>query len=299
MGQKGGSEAAPEGPHPSGSPLHRYWASVPVGLRVLLILETLVLGATVGAAALLSVVGRSIPQALTELELFVLAFTIIVLTLLTEFTTRSSSSDIRRLVQTIQSENRSLISENKAHWAEQRAHLDGLVRTLTRLIELQADLIAAVKRLDESQKATIETQNADMRAREEALRQEIEKHKPAIDIRISRWDGKLIKHFVVFVSNHGPPGLDLDVTFSVGGQGSSEHFAMVSQGEPCEKDFGDINQFPDSGELVVLGEVSNGTRSHRYRFIARYDYQRNKGFWGSNPTIVRKSPDVLQAEVLF
>jgi hypothetical protein len=287
-----------EGPEPHSS-VRGYWSSIPIGLRLLLIVEVGVLAGTVGYAGLASSSGNTIPPVVFELELFLLAFTIVVLTLLTEYTMRTSSKDIHLLIETVRAENRALIDENRAHWSEQRTHLDGLVKTLTQLTELQAELITAVRRLDEAQRATIDSQKADMKAREEALQKEIEKHKPALDIRIGKWDGKVIKHFKAFVSNHGPPGLDLDVTFSVGGFGASEHFTMVSQGGPCEMDFGDIDQYPDSGEIVVIAEVSGGTRSHRYRFVASYDYHRNKGFWGSSPTLARKSPEVLPAQVLY
>lgn len=283
----------------SRSSLASYWSSIPGGLKLLLWIEVLVLAGTTGFAGLVSLTGRPIPNGVTLVELLVLAFTIIVLTLLTEYTTRRSSKDVRLLVDTVQSENRTLIAENRAHWAEQRNHIDGLVKAIVRLTELQSDLIAAVKKLDESERAAVEAQKADMKAREDALRQEIEKHKPALDVRIMRWEGKIIKHFVVFVSNHGPPGVDLDVTFTAGDLGASEHSRIVSQGNPCERDFGDINQYPDSGEIVIMCEVSNGTRSHRYRFIARYEYHRNKGFWGSSPTLFRKSPEVLVGEVLY
>lgn len=272
---------------------------MPNGLKALLGLEMVVLVGTIALSVFASVSGRPAPQSLIEVELIILAFSIVVLTVLTEFTARRSSNDIHSLVETIRSENRSLVAENKAHWVDQKSQFEGFLKTLTRLIELQVDLIAAVKRLDDAQKATMAAHDADLRAREEALRQEIEKQRPQLDIRISKWEGKVWKHFVVLVFNHGPPGVDLDVTFAVDGLGSSEHFAMVSQGSPCEKDFGDINDYSSSGQISVLCEVSSGTRTHRYRFQALYDYERNRGIWGSRPIVSRKSPEVLPAEVLY
>lgn len=215
MVEADGADASSGASVPATASVRRYWTSIPFGLRILLVVETAVLAGSVGVAAALPTFGRSIPQAVTDVELFVLAFTVIVLTLLTEFTTRRSSSDVHRLVDTVRTENQSLIAENKAHWVEQRNHFDGFLKTLSRLIDLQVDLIAAVKRLDDAQRATMAAHEDEMKAREDALLAEIEKHRPVIDIRIAKWEGKVWKHFVVLVYNHGPPGVDLDVTFSL------------------------------------------------------------------------------------
>jgi hypothetical protein len=287
-----------EHPSPSSAPA-RYWIAIPFYLRLLVLGEIGLVAVVVGVAVTTQGSSNSTVRLVTDFELALLALTLLVLTLLTEYSTRKSSQDVHTLIGAVRSENRVLISENKAHWNEQRAHLDSLVGTLRQLVQLQADLISAVKRLDESQRASIEAQKEDIKVREDALRKEIEKHKPALDIRVSRFDGKLIKHFMIFVSNHGPPGVDLDITFSVGGVGTSEHADLISQGAPCERDFGDISHFPDAGALQIICEVSNGTRSHRYRFMAEYRYARNRGFWGSSPEITRLSPEVLEAEVLF
>jgi len=280
-------------------PARVYWSSIPLGLRLLLLAEGLTLIGTVVFLWAAFAEGWSVFGSVTDLELLLLAVTIIVLTLLTEHSTRRSAVDVNRLIQTVVSENRTLIEENRAHWSEQRTHLDTVVGSLGQVAQLMADLIAAVRKLDESQRAVVKLQEADLKAREEALRQEIQTQKPKLSISIRKWEGKVIKHFVVSVRNEGPPGSDLDATFVFGAMRSADRASVVSQGAPCVFDFGDINNYPDSGELVVTCEVASATKAHRYRFSATYDYSRNKGFWGSSPTLTRRTPAELEGKVLY
>lgn len=276
-----------------------YWISIPLGLRLLLIGEAVSLIATVTFLGLSIWTKFPAVGAVTDLELLLLAVTIVVLTLLTEHSTRRSSSDVSRLIATVISTNRTLIEENRTHWTEQRKHLDDAIGSLQEVARLEADLIAAVKNLGEEQRSAIKLQTADLQAREAARQRETEDQKPKLRILIQGWQGRIIKHVVVLLRNDGPPGSDVDGAVSIGGTSRSDRASLVSHGAPCEFDFGDINLFPDEGELTVTCDVSSANKSHRYRFTASYDYARNRGFWGSSPTAVRKSPATLEGEVLF
>jgi len=248
--------------------------------------------------SVIAYLGAPIAGPLTGLELVLLAFTIVVLTLLTEHSTRRSSRDIQSLVEAARSENRTLIEESKTHWSEQNARLDNAIDALKGLAVLQTNLIAAVKQLGQAQQTAVELQTKELEDQREARRREIESQRPTIDVRMRGWDG-VIKHFKGIVSDPGPPGADLDVTFSLGGISISRHAALISKGAPFEPDFGDIGEFAESGQVLVTCEVSSSTKAHRYRFEATYDYERNKGFWGSSPTLNRTSPRVLEATILF
>lgn len=276
-----------------------YWASIPLGLRLLLVAEGLTLAGTViflGAAVWN---GWPVTGAVTDLELLLLAVTIAVLTLLTEHSTRRSSSDVSRLIETVATSNRNLIEESRAHWSGQSKHLDDAIAALQDVARLEADLVAAVKNLGEEQRAAVKLQAEVLKEREAARRQEVTDQEPRLRILVQGWEGRVIKHFVVLVRNEGPPGSDLDGVLNVAGHTRSDRASVISRGAPCNFDFGDINLFPESGELTVTCDVSSASKSHRYRFTAAYDYARNKGFWGSAPTLRRKSPANLEAEVLY
>ncbi len=276
-----------------------YWASIPFGLRLLLLAEATTLLGTVIFLGFAVWNGWPVLGPVTDLELLLLAVTIVVLTLLTEHSTRRSSSDVSRLIGTVTSTNRTLIEENRTHWSEQRKHLDDAIGALQDVARLEVDLIAAVKNLGEAQKAAIKLQTADLKAREAARQQEIEDQKPRLRVLIRGWQGRVIKHFVILARNDGPPGSDLDGSLSVDGTTRSDRASVISRGAPCDFDFGDIDLFPESGELTITCDVSSANKSHRYRFTAVYDYERNKGFWGSSPKVTRKSPATLDAEVLY
>lgn len=241
----------------------------------------------------------SVLGAVTDLELLLLAVTIMVLTLLTEHSTRRSSSDVTRLIGTVTSTNRNLIDENRTHWTEQGKRLDDAVAALQEVARLETNLIAAVKNLSEEQRSAVKLQTADRGAREAARQQEIEDQMPKLRILVQGWEARVIKHLVVLVRNEGPPGSDLDGTVNLGGTSRSDRANVVSRGAPCNFDFGDINTFPDDGALTVTCEVSSANRSHRYRFVAFYDYARNRGIWGSSPKVTRTSPTSLEVEVLY
>jgi hypothetical protein len=233
------------------------------------------------------------------MELFFLAFTIVVLTLLTEHSTRRSSRDIQSVVEANRSENRALIEESKAHWTDQNRRIDNVIENLASIAKLQAETLVALKQLDASQKAALEQRAKVLAGEADARNREIQDQCPGISIELFGWEGKVIKHFVGSVKNDGPPGADADVTFTLGGFSHSERAATISKGAPFEPDFGDIAEFPTSGQVAVTCEVSSATKTHRYRFVATYTYQRNKGFWGSNPSLSRTSPQQLVATVLY
>jgi hypothetical protein len=279
--------------------LIEYWGSIPFGLRLLIGVEAAALMGSTGVLVVVALVGKPIASAATDLELVLLGFTIVVITLLTEHSTRSSSRGVQELVELTRAENRLLIEENKAHWSEQRQLFEGLLQGLSRLTELQVQLIDAVRHLDEAQREALRQQAVEAEARRQALRKEIEDQAPSIKVRMRGWEGKIIKHFLGIISNDGPPGADLDVTFSLGGVQRSARGSLVSKGAPFEADFGDISEFPDSGQVSVVCEVSSANKAHRYRSMTLFDYSRNRGFWGSSPKLVRTSPEVPAVAVLY
>lgn len=230
---------------------------------------------------------QPLPVELTGLELLLLSFTVLALTLLTEHSTRRSSDGVLSLISSTKIENRTLIEESKTHWADQKSLMDEAIKALTRLAALQLDLITSVRELGITQRAAVELQAKDVEARETARLQEIEKQRPILTIEVQGWEGHVIKHFVIWVTNDGPPGSDLDVTFSFPPVFRRGSRPIISKGQPLPFDFGDINEYVDTGRIDVICEVSNSLRNHRYRYAASFDYTRNRGFWGSQPVVTQ------------
>ena len=231
--------------------------------------------------------------------MFFLAFTIVVLTLLTEHSTRRSSHDIQSVVETTRSENRALLQENRTHWTAQTKRLDLAIENLASIAQLQAETLVALKHLDKRQQEVFEQRAKELEKEAEARKREVETQCPDISIKMFGWKDKVIKHFVGSIASEGPPGADADVTFSLGGLSTTKHADTISKGTPFQPDFGDIADYNAAGQVTVTCEVSSGTKSHRYRFMVTYDYQRNKGFWGSDPSLSRTSPQQLVATVLY
>lgn len=249
-----------------------------------------------GTGLYLASMAEQTPVIIASVEAELIAFTLVVLALLSIYSARSFGADAESIVgtqrmemgqmrQSFHQETERLLDRNAAHWREQSTLLAGAASALEKVVELQTgalDLTKAGIQLNQELLA-LEQERERLRQSEEEIKRL--RLQPLLGLVLSVPQAAIIKHMRVSIHNRGMDGRNLVVFFGVE---SVKVLQWQSKGIDPQSvlpiDFGDIADWPSSAQLSLICEVSD-VLGNRYRFVSRVQYERHHTGVVSVPTV--------------
>jgi hypothetical protein len=230
--------------------------------------------------------GTAISASLTVVEIVVLAFTLLILVLLSVFTAGSFSRDAREITTAFERDSVALLERSQRHWEDQSQSLERATAALEAVVKLERDALQATQEglRVSSTLLDLERQREAVRIEEARLRKQRIRPIPAF-LPIILHTGTLAKHVGVRLFDQGEDGRRVAVSLHWGGQpGHSITRLMPALGAYSnqEFDFDDIDSYADNEEFAVTIEMADvdGTR---YRSMGGFLYHRNRGLVLSDP----------------
>jgi hypothetical protein len=255
--------------------------------RRLLVAYGLLLVAIASIAIVGVQTGTGIGSALTVVEIVILAFTLLILVLLSKFTADSFSRDAQEITSTFERTSNALIERSQEHWEAQSQALTNAINALQAVVELEREALRVTQ--DTLRVSTtlleLERQRESIRAEEARLRKQRIRPIPAF-LPVITHPGPVAKRIAIRLFNQGEDGRRVSVVLRWGANpnqsmsGVSPDLGAYSN---REFDFADIDAWSDSEDFSVVVELADvdGTR---YRSSGEFSYSRNRGLILSAPS---------------
>ena len=237
-----------------------------------------------------SLLHASAGELLTFVEIELLAFTVVVLLLLSRFTAQSFTRDAGVITSTFDLQSEALLSRSEAHWNEQTTSLQKAIEALSEVVKLETGVLEHSRRTMEVTGALLEIERAREQLRIDEAAARKQRIKPALAVRpVITHPGPIRKDIALEVFNQGSECRRIVFLLQVEGNPSLSQtlprsqiaaFATVGVG------FGNIDDWPDSFRfaLIVQADDVDGTR-YEWRSTP-VSYDRNRGLLGSDPSFV-------------
>lgn len=254
--------------------------------------------------------------------------TILFLGLLSRYTTRSFTADVRYLtdettqaskhlgdaitsasqsqIDAFATSTRALVEEIRTQSSRQQetlASLNVVMNRVSGLLEAQAQAAEAARRVQEAERARAdaeeERRREDERIRLQSQAEEDQRLQLMPQIAIGmRSSGAIFHHLHLDVLNQGRTGRNVETTISVNSQ---QRRAFRLGDLPAHGirsfDLGDVGGFPDSATFEVKVSASD-VGGQRYTFQTEFNYTRSRGLFGIT-TGISIVPSGLQRAVLL
>lgn len=228
----------------------------------------------------------SVTALLSIAEIEILAFTILVLLLLSLYTSQSFSRDTQKIVGSFGEQSRALLDRSREHWAEQSRALTEAIVALDKVVEaenaqmiLTRDTLQATKDM-----LNLERERERVRAEEAALRRQ--RIRPSLAIQpFILHPGPIAKHIGLHIFNQGEDGRRVLVTLRQG-PGPSTGVDVPRTDLPAystvDFDFGEIDTWPDAFPAIVDARLTD-VDGNAYACSVFFGYDRQRGWVLSNP----------------
>lgn len=240
--------------------------------------------------------GASLPTILTSTEAELIAVTLVVLALLSVYGAKSFGEDAAAIVHTqreemnqmrrsFREETARLLDRNAEHWRSQTELLAGAASALNRVVELQSGALDLTKAAIQLNQELLQLERERERFRLAEADVERKRLQPQLGVPLQVPQVSILKQMNVSVHNRGMDGRNLVVFFGVEPTQVMQWMAKgIDPQEVKSIGFGDIAHWPADANLTLTCEVSD-TLGNRYRFVAHFDYHRNRAAVVSAPTV--------------